>query len=32
MSALLTLATDVAHEAGAGLREAFGRALEISAK
>jgi myo-inositol-1(or 4)-monophosphatase len=32
MSALLTLATDVAHEAGAGLREAFGRALAISAK
>jgi myo-inositol-1(or 4)-monophosphatase len=29
---LLALATDVAHEAGAGLREAFGRALEISAK
>jgi myo-inositol-1(or 4)-monophosphatase len=29
---LLALATEVAHEAGAGLREAFGRALEISAK
>jgi myo-inositol-1(or 4)-monophosphatase len=32
MSALLGLATDIAHEAGAGLRDAFGRALEISAK
>ena len=29
---LLALATAVAHEAGAGLRDAFGRALEISAK
>jgi myo-inositol-1(or 4)-monophosphatase len=29
---LLALATDVAHEAGAGLRDAFGRALAISAK
>jgi len=29
---LLALATDVAHEAGAGLRDAFGRTLEISAK
>jgi myo-inositol-1(or 4)-monophosphatase len=29
---LLELATSVAHEAGAGLREAFGRALAISAK
>ncbi len=29
---LLALATDVAHEAGAGLLDAFGRALEISAK
>ena len=29
---LLELATGVAQEAGAGLREAFGRALEISAK
>jgi myo-inositol-1(or 4)-monophosphatase len=29
---LLALATGVAHEAGAGLRDAFGRALEISAK
>jgi myo-inositol-1(or 4)-monophosphatase len=29
---LLALAADVAHEAGAGLRDAFGRALEISAK
>ena len=29
---LLALATAVAHEAGAGLREAFGRALEISSK
>jgi len=29
---LLALATEVAHEAGARLREAFGRALEISAK
>ena len=32
MSELLSLATDIAHEAGAGLRDAFGRALEISAK
>ena len=29
---LLALATGVAHEAGAGLSDAFGRALEISAK
>jgi myo-inositol-1(or 4)-monophosphatase len=29
---LLDLATEVAHEAGAGLRDAFGRALAISAK
>jgi myo-inositol-1(or 4)-monophosphatase len=29
---LLALATDVAHEAGAGLRDAFGRTLAISAK
>jgi len=29
---LLALATAVAHEAGAGLRAAFGRTLEISAK
>jgi myo-inositol-1(or 4)-monophosphatase len=29
---LLALATDVAHEAGAGLREAFGCTLEISSK
>jgi myo-inositol-1(or 4)-monophosphatase len=29
---LLALATSVAHEAGAGLRDAFGRAVEISAK
>jgi myo-inositol-1(or 4)-monophosphatase len=29
---LLALATDVAHEAGAGLREVFGRALAISSK
>jgi myo-inositol-1(or 4)-monophosphatase len=29
---LLALAIGVAHEAGAGLRDAFGRALEISAK
>jgi myo-inositol-1(or 4)-monophosphatase len=29
---LLALATRVAHEAGAGLRDAFGRVLEISAK
>jgi myo-inositol-1(or 4)-monophosphatase len=29
---LLALATDVAHEAGAALRAAFGRALAISAK
>ena len=29
---LLALATSVAHEAGAGLREVFGRALAISAK
>jgi myo-inositol-1(or 4)-monophosphatase len=29
---LLALATDVAHEAGAGLRAAFGRAHEVSAK
>jgi myo-inositol-1(or 4)-monophosphatase len=29
---LLALAVDVAHEAGSGLREAFGLALEISAK
>jgi myo-inositol-1(or 4)-monophosphatase len=29
---LLELATGVAHEAGAGLRETFGRALAISAK
>jgi myo-inositol-1(or 4)-monophosphatase len=29
---LLALATGVAHEAGAGLRDAFGLALEISAK
>ena len=29
---LLALATSVAHEAGAGLRDAFGRALEISSK
>jgi myo-inositol-1(or 4)-monophosphatase len=29
---LLALATDIAHEAGAGLRSAFGRAVEISAK
>ena len=32
MSELLGLATDIAHEAGAGLRAAFGRTLEISAK
>ncbi len=32
MSELLTLATAIAHEAGAGLRDAFGRALAISAK
>jgi myo-inositol-1(or 4)-monophosphatase len=29
---LLALATEVAHEAGAGLRDAFGRTLQISAK
>jgi len=29
---LLALATAIAHEAGAGLRDAFGRALEISSK
>ena len=29
---LLALATDVAHEAGAGLRDAFGRTVAISAK
>ena len=29
---LLALATELAHEAGAGLSEAFGRALAISAK
>jgi myo-inositol-1(or 4)-monophosphatase len=29
---LLALASDVAHEAGAGLRETFGRALDISSK
>jgi myo-inositol-1(or 4)-monophosphatase len=29
---LLALATGVAHEAGAGLRDAFGRAVEISSK
>jgi myo-inositol-1(or 4)-monophosphatase len=29
---LLTLATSIAHEAGAGLRDVFGRALEISSK
>ena len=32
MSELLALATEVAHEAGAGLRDAFGRALAISSK
>ncbi len=32
MSELLALATSIAHEAGAGLREAFGRSLAISAK
>jgi myo-inositol-1(or 4)-monophosphatase len=32
MSELLALATAVAHEAGAGLRDAFGRTLTISAK
>jgi myo-inositol-1(or 4)-monophosphatase len=32
VSELLALATDIAHEAGAGLRDAFGRALAISAK
>ena len=30
--ALLALATAIAHEAGAGLRDAFGRALAISSK
>lgn len=29
---LLELATDIAHDAGAGLRDVFGRTLEISAK
>ena len=29
---LLALATGIAHEAGAGLRAAFGRAVAISAK
>ncbi len=32
MTELLTLATAIAHEAGAGLRDAFGRTLTISAK
>jgi myo-inositol-1(or 4)-monophosphatase len=32
MSDLLDLAIDIAHEAGAGLRDAFGRTLAISAK
>jgi myo-inositol-1(or 4)-monophosphatase len=32
MTELLTLATAIAHEAGSGLRDAFGRALAISAK
>ena len=32
MSELLGLATSIAHEAGAGLRDAFGRSLAISAK
>jgi myo-inositol-1(or 4)-monophosphatase len=32
VSELLALATEVAHEAGAGLRDAFGRALAISSK
>ena len=30
MSELLALATAIAHEAGAGLRDVFGRALAIS--
>ena len=29
---LLALASGIAHEAGAGLRDAFGRAVEITAK
>jgi len=32
MTELVALATEIAHEAGAGLRDAFGRTLEISAK